>query len=73
MTEDKPSKSSLSLLQVFFSVCAAFFGVQSQKKQQRDFSQGAFWQYALVALFIAACCVALLSIIVYWIIAYSIS
>lgn len=58
MTEPTKEPENTSLANVFASVAAAFFGVQSDKNRQRDFSQGKFIHYAIagaiaVVIFIA--------------------
>lgn len=35
---------------VLFSVFAAFFGVQSSRNHEHDFSSGKFWPYLLMAI-----------------------
>lgn len=40
----------LSLLQVFSSVIASFFGVRSNDKRERDFSQGRARDFIIVGL-----------------------
>ncbi len=43
-------KESVSLLAVIKSVLAAFFGVQSTKNRERDFTHGKPWHYIVVGL-----------------------
>ncbi len=38
---------------VLGSVCAAFFGVQSEQNRQHDFSKETFWRFILGALLMA--------------------
>ncbi|RUO76576.1 hypothetical protein CWI84_11285 [Idiomarina tyrosinivorans] len=55
MTESsQQSPQKPSLLDVFFSVVAAFFGVQSQRNRVRDFSQGSPLPYIIVGVIMAA-------------------
>ena len=42
-----------TLWQVFMSVTAAMFGVQSQRKREYDFARGTFSDYAIVGGVIA--------------------
>ena len=42
-----------TLWQVFVSVSAAMFGVQSQRKRELDFSHGTFSDYAIVGVVLA--------------------
>ncbi len=58
MTKSSNESESPGILSVFSSVAAAFFGVQSDKNRQRDFSQGKFVHFAIagaiaVVIFIA--------------------
>ena len=43
-----------TLWQVFTSVTAAMFGVQSQRKREHDFERGTFSDYAIVGGVLAA-------------------
>lgn len=43
-----------TLAQVFGSVLAAAFGVQSRKNRQRDFERGRLWQYIVIGVTTAA-------------------
>ena len=42
-----------TLWQVFVSVTAAMFGVQSQRKREYDFNHGRFRDYAMVGVVLA--------------------
>ena len=44
--------SKPTLWEIFSSVVAAMFGVQSQRKREYDFSKGVFRDYAIVGLII---------------------
>ncbi|RUO24045.1 hypothetical protein CWE09_12945 [Aliidiomarina minuta] len=46
----EPEKKRPNLLQVFFSVVAAFFGVQTEKARLRDFSHGSPAPYIIVGI-----------------------
>lgn len=43
-----------SLVQVFASVLASLFGVQSGRKHQQDFAKGRPWVYVAVGLVVTA-------------------
>lgn len=43
-------RKSLNLFQVFKSVMASFFGVQSNERRERDFSQGRARDFIIVGL-----------------------
>jgi hypothetical protein len=43
-----------SIKEVFKSVGAAFFGVQSNKNRERDFTQGKFSHFVIVGLIVVA-------------------
>ena len=45
---DKPG-----LLTVFYSVIAAFFGVQSDRNYKRDFASGHYWPYIIAGVVLA--------------------
>lgn len=45
--QQSPNISWLSIVQ---SVCAAFFGVQSDAKRKRDFESGAFWHFVVAGV-----------------------
>lgn len=53
MTE-QPEEPSPSLWQVIQSVLAAFFGVQSERNRQRDFTQGKPIHYIVIGLMATA-------------------
>ena len=46
----KMNNSNPSIWQVFKSVLASFFGVQSEKNRQRDFEHGSPGQFILIGL-----------------------
>ncbi len=50
MSEEEKQKKSPSLWQVTKSVLAAFFGVQSNKNYERDFTHGKPYQYVIIGL-----------------------
>ena len=55
MAEQEPSgkpdnETPVSLVQTVQSVAASFFGVQSEKNRQRDFSRGNPWVFIAVGL-----------------------
>lgn len=50
LEDDKPEKG-LSFLQMFVSILASFFGVQSDKNRQRDFRQGKPIHFIVVGIF----------------------
>ena len=50
-----------TLWQVFVSVTAAMFGVQSQRRREFDFSHGAFSDYAIVGVVLAVLFVVLIT------------
>jgi hypothetical protein len=45
-----PRSGRLSLLQVLSSVAASFFGVQSSRNRERDFSRGRALQFVVMGL-----------------------
>jgi len=51
---NEPSEDKLSWLQVFGSVFAAAFGVQSEKNRERDFSKGNIWVFAAAGIVFTA-------------------
>ena len=53
-----------TLWQVFTSVTAAMFGVQSQRKREYDFERGTFSDYAIVGGVLAVLFVALVVAVV---------
>ncbi len=55
---------NVSLLNTFKSVAAAFFGVQSNKNRERDFSQGKLSHFILVGILGVIIFIAVLFIIV---------
>ncbi len=57
-----------SLLQVFASVMAAFFGVQSSKNKERDFKNGNFKVFIAVGFIMTALFLATVIGIVNWVI-----
>lgn len=50
MTNQAPDQKPPGLLQVVQSVLAAFFGVQSEKSRQRDFTRGKPIHYITIGL-----------------------
>jgi len=57
-------------IRVFCSVLAAFFGVQSQRNQLRDFTSGRYWPYVLAAVLLAAIFIVLVYLLVRLVLAY---
>jgi hypothetical protein len=53
-----------TLWQVFMSVAAAMFGVQSQRKREYDFEQGRFRDYAIVGGIFAVLFVVAVTVVV---------
>lgn len=53
MPTSRPSER-LHLLQVFASVAWSFFGVQSSRNRERDFTRGSPWQFIAVGLVMTA-------------------
>lgn len=49
---------------VLFSVLAAFFGVQSSRNHEHDFSSGRLWPYLLMAVILGLAFVAGVSLLV---------
>ena len=66
MTEKKPRKSNL--LQVFQSVLAAFFGVQSKAKFDHDAGQEDYRSYLIVGLLMTIAFVVALAYFVKWLV-----
>lgn len=64
MNDNNKNSASVSFLQVFKSVLAAMFGVQSEENRQRDFTQGKLWHYILGGLIFAAIFIAILITVV---------
>lgn len=58
--DNNKNTESVSFLQVFSSVLAAMFGVQTEKNRERDFNQGKLWHYVLGGLIFAAIFIAIL-------------
>lgn len=52
--DNNKNNDKVSFFQVFSSVLAAMFGVQSDKNRQRDFNKGKLWHYILGGLIFAA-------------------
>ncbi len=48
--ESRAGDGSPSLMQVVGSVLASFFGVQSSRARERDFTRGRPWVYIVVGL-----------------------
>jgi len=64
MAERDPSRDKVSLWEVAKSVLASFFGVQSQAKRERDFTQGSPAQFIIVGLIATAIFVLLVWLVV---------
>jgi Protein of unknown function (DUF2970) len=62
--DNNKSDTKVSFFQVFGSVLAAMFGVQSEKNRERDFNQGKLWHYILGGLIFAAAFIGILIAIV---------
>ena len=52
--EKSKTKQKVGWAQIFLSVCSAFFGVQSDKNRQADFSSGSFWPYLIIGFVVVA-------------------
>ena len=52
MSDENNISGAPTLLQVFSSVLASFFGVQSTKKREQDFENGKPSQFIFVGLFL---------------------
>ena len=46
--QDKPA--GVTLVTLIQSVCAAFFGVQSEANRKRDFESGKFWHFVIAGV-----------------------
>ncbi|MDH5516333.1 MAG: DUF2970 domain-containing protein [Gammaproteobacteria bacterium] len=54
MNNDKNKNTeSVSFFQVFSSVMAAMFGVQTEKNRERDFNKGKLWHYVVGGIIFA--------------------
>jgi len=62
--DNNKNEPKVSFFQIFGSVLAAMFGVQSEKNRQRDFNKGKLWHYVLGGLIFAAGFIAILIAIV---------
>ena len=62
--EKQPEKKSINLLAVAASVLSAFFGVQSKKNKERDFTQGNHKVFIIVGAVFTLIFIATLLIIV---------
>lgn len=62
--DNNKNNTKVSFFQIFGSVVAAMFGVQSEKNRQRDFNQGKLWHYILGGLIFAAIFIGILIVIV---------
>jgi len=51
--DNNKNTESVSFFQVFSSVLAAMFGVQTEKNRERDFNKGKLWHYVLGGLLFA--------------------
>lgn len=56
----KSDKNQSSIKNVFSSVAAAFFGVQSDKNRKRDFSEGKFIHFAIAGAILVVIFITLL-------------
>lgn len=61
---EKPNEPPPSLWQVVQSVAAAFFGVQSERNRQRDFTRGKPSQFIIIGLLATALFVLVMILIV---------
>lgn len=62
--DNTKNNTSVSFFQVFKSVLAAMFGVQSEENRKRDFTQGKLWHYILGGLIFAAIFIGILITVV---------
>lgn len=62
--DNNKNNTKVSFFQIFGSVVAAMFGVQSEKNRQRDFNQGKLWHYILGGLIFAAIFIGILITVV---------
>ncbi len=53
MQEEQNNPKDISFWEIFKSVLAAFFGVQSNRNRQRDFSQGKPHHFIMIGLLVA--------------------
>jgi len=61
---EQPNEPPPSLWQVIQSVAAAFFGVQSERNRQRDFTRGKPSQFIIIGLLATALFVLIIVMIV---------
>lgn len=54
MTDTKPEPRPPTFLQIVWSVLASFFGVQSRKNRERDFTSGKAPHYLAIAVIMTA-------------------
>jgi hypothetical protein len=54
-------------LQALLSVLAAFFGVQSERNRELDFTHGRPWRYVLAGLLLALIFVLGVILLVHWV------
>ena len=69
MQINKNNKNKITLLQTLLSVLAAFFGVQSSKARERDFSKGKPVHYIIIGLIVVILFVLSIYGVVQWVIA----
>lgn len=62
--EKQPEKKNIKLLSVVASVLSAFFGVQSKKNKERDFTQGSHKVFIIVGAVITLVLIATLFTVV---------
>ncbi len=55
-----PPPPTVGFWQTVLSVLAAFFGVQSGRNRQRDFSRGKPWMFVLIAVVMTAALILML-------------
>ncbi|WP_261843908.1 DUF2970 domain-containing protein [Aliamphritea ceti] len=53
MQKEQPNPQDISFWEVFKSVMAAFFGVQSNRNRERDFNQGKPHHFIIIGLLAA--------------------
>ena len=61
---NKNNDEKVSFFQIFTSVLAAMFGVQSDKNRERDFNKGKLWHYILGGIIFAVIFIAILITVV---------
>lgn len=68
MPSNKNNDKKINLGPLILSVLAAFFGVQSDRARERDFTQGQPLHYIIGGIIIGSCLVFMLYGIVTWIV-----